>query len=280
MKRRLSAILLTLCLVIGLLPVSVFAAPEARRVNDTEFHIMNKRNIVKVVQNYTGSEQKEINIHKILVHSGVDNVDGSGTNGYVQKHDAWKVQNTSWDHWGGIDDHVTAITICATVDSTGTYHRIPVAIAPEQLKHDVGDIGHHITQIYLNVKLTYDPNGGKEPAVVHEFLEHDAVTVGKDVPFTRENAVLLGFSTKKNGLITTLEAQKQAGIIDANQVYRIDEDTTLYAVWAEDSNKNGKADYLETAKEVTLNIYDIENQKQVKEEKLSVSADAIHVNTS
>ena len=38
MKRRLSAVLLMLCLVIGLMPASAFAAPEARRVNDTEFH--------------------------------------------------------------------------------------------------------------------------------------------------------------------------------------------------------------------------------------------------
>ena len=33
-------------------------------------------------------------------------------------------------------------------------------------------------------------------------------------------------------------------------------------------------------KEITLNIYDIENHKQVKEEKMTVAADAIHVNTS
>lgn len=114
MKRRLSAVLLMLCLVIGLMPASAFAAPEARRVNDTEFHIMYLDKIKKVVQNYNpGHEQNEIKIDKIFVHSGSDTVDGSGTNGYLEEHNAWKVQNTSIDHWGGISDNVTAITICA-----------------------------------------------------------------------------------------------------------------------------------------------------------------------
>ena len=292
MKRRLSAVLLMLCLVIGLMPASAFAAPEARRVNDTEFHIMYLDKIKKVVQNYNpGHEQNEIKIDKIFVHSGSDTVDGSGTNGYLEEHNAWKVQNTSIDHWGGISDNVTAITICAQIDKTGTKYQIPVAIDPGQLVHDLGGL-NHITQILLDVKLTYDPNGGKESAVVQNFLEHDAVAVGNGVSFTRDKAVLLGFSETKKDLITSLDAQNAAGIIDANQTKRIDKDTTLYAVWAEDSNNNGKADYLEdgyvyvgvkpvaATKEITLNIYDIENHKQVKEEKMTVAADAIHVNTS
>ena len=250
MKRRLSAVLLMLCLVIGLMPASAFAAPEARRVNDTEFHIMYLDKIKKVVQNYNpGHEQNEIKIDKIFVHSGSDTVDGSGTNGYLEEHNAWKVQNTSIDHWGGISDNVTAITICAQIDKTGTKYQIPVAIDPGQLVHDLGGL-NHITQILLDVKLTYDPNGGKESAVVQNFLEHDAVAVGNGVSFTRDKAVLLGFSETKKDLITSLDAQNAAGIIDANQTKRIDKDTTLYAVWAEDSNNNGKADYLE--KDITV----------------------------
>ena len=250
MKRRLSAVLLMLCLVIGLMPASAFAAPEARRVNDTEFHIMYLDKIKKVVQNYNpGHEQNEIKIDKIFVHSGSDTVDGSSTNGYLEEHNTWKVQNTSIDHWGGISDNVTAITICAQIDKTGTKYQIPVAIDPGQLVHDLGGL-NHITQILLDVKLTYDPNGGKESAVVQNFLEHDAVAVGNGVSFTRDKAVLLGFSETKKDLITSLDAQNAAGIIDANQTKRIDKDTTLYAVWAEDSNNNGKADYLE--KDITV----------------------------
>ena len=244
MKKKLLALLLTLCLVLGLFPIGVSAAP--RRVNDTEFHIMDMDKITKVVRNWCpGQEQDEIKIQKIFVHSNSDVVDGGATNVYMPDYGAWKVLNWSDDHAFGISDNVTAITIIAQVGQNE--HKIEVGIDSEQLTHDIKD---YITQINLNVKLTYQPNGGTGEPVVQDFVEHDAINVGKGVTFTKENAVLLGFSEKQNGLITSSEEEAAAGIINAD-TYRIDQDTTLYAVWAEDKDGDTTPDYREPKHTVT-----------------------------
>ena len=241
MKKKLLALLLTLCLVLGLFPIGVSAAP--RRARDTEFHIMTLDNIERVVRNYCpGHEEDEIEITHIAVHAEDETANGP-TN--AATGDYWWVQNI---HDIIDDESVDAITITAKVG--GTPYEVKVGLDKCQLHHDVG--AGHITEIYLTVKLTYDPNGGTGAPVVLEFLERDAVNVGEGVTFTKENAVLLGFSEKQNDLITSSEQQASAGIIDVvNGTYRIDENTTLYAVWAEDKNGNDEPDYQELKYTVT-----------------------------
>ncbi len=101
-----------------------------------------------------------------------------------------------------------------------------------------------------NVTLTYDANGGE--GTVSESAEYPInteVTVAEQGNLVRDNAVFLGWSETKTDLITSAEGEANARIL--NGTFKITEDTTLYAVWAQDGNGNGDPDYREDKYNIT-----------------------------
>ena len=99
----------------------------------------------------------------------------------------------------------------------------------------------------VNYSVTYDANGatgGTVPVDGNLYAANANVSVkGNEGALVRTQAVFLGFSQTRNGLITTQEAEDASGIITGFQITR---DTTLHAVWAIDENENGVPDYKET----------------------------------
>lgn len=270
LKRLISAFI-ACAMLVTFMPMQAFAAPKA---TDQEFHIMNMEDIKKVVQNNVGGSDIQIygiNVHGEragLIHGGEQgtangsvsdsdkwenpgDVGLSGSNGKLinDKYNVWKVYN-SYNVLVGYLDHntVDAITIFAKVD--GVREEVEVALDSEQLTHDVGPT-KSITQISLEVSLTYDANKGSgEVKDDTRYVEHDLVQVSDGAELSKDGAVLLGFSKDKTeDLVASEEEAEKANIIEGE--FRIDEDTTLYAVWAEDKNKNGKPDYNETKYTVT-----------------------------
>ncbi len=240
LKRLISAFI-ACAMLVTFMPMQAFAAP--RRVNDTEFHIMSMKDMKRVVSNYY-SAGNDIEIEKIHVHADDETAKGPA-NRYVSNGDYWWVQNTL-DRIK--DTKVDGLTIFAKVD--GARNEVKIDLDSDQLTHDVGRLWQ-ITEIYLKVSLKYDFNGGtgSVPQEI-ECVEHDLVEFPDKGDLSRDSAVLLGFSKDKTeALVLSEEEAEKASIIEGE--FRIDEDTTLYAVWAEDKNKNGTPDYDETKHTVT-----------------------------
>lgn len=237
LKRLISAFI-ACAMLVTFMPMQAFAAP--RRVNDTEFHIMSMEDMKRVVSNYY-SAGNDIEIEKIHVHADDETAKGPA-NTYVSNGDYWWVQNTL----DLIEDtKVDGLTIFAKVDEAR--NEVKIDLDSDQLKHDVGGLWQ-ITEIYLKVSLKYDFNGGtgSVPQEI-ECVEHDLVEFPDKDDLSRDSAVLLGFSKDKTeALVLSEEEAEKANIIEGE--FRIDEDTTLYAVWAEDKNNNGTPDYDETKK--------------------------------
>lgn len=240
LKRLISAFI-ACAMLVTFMPMQAFATP--RRVNDTEFHIMSMEDMKRVVSNYY-SAGNDIEIEKIHVHADDETAKGPA-NTYVSNGDYWWVQNTL----DLIEDtKVDGLTIFAKVD--GVRNEVKIDLDSDQLTHDVGGLWQ-ITEIYLKVSLKYDFNGGtgSVPQEI-ECVEHDLVEFPDKDDLSRDSAVLLGFSKDKTeALVLSEEEAEKANIIEGE--FRIDEDTTLYAVWAEDKNKNGKPDYDEPKYTVT-----------------------------
>lgn len=240
LKRLISAFI-ACAMLVTFMPMQAFATP--RRVNDTEFHIMSMEDMKRVVSNYY-SAGNDIEIEKIHVHADDETAKGLA-NTYVSNGDYWWVQNAL----DLIEDtKVDGLTIFAKVD--GARNEVKIDLDSDQLTHDVGGLWQ-ITEIYLKVSLKYDFNGGtgSVPQEI-ECVEHDLVEFPDKDDLSRDSAVLLGFSKDKTeALVLSEEEAEKANIIEGE--FRIDEDTTLYAVWAEDKNKNGKPDYDEPKYTVT-----------------------------
>ena len=100
--------------------------------------------------------------------------------------------------------------------------------------------------------VKYDANGGVGTVPPSQA---DVNGANFDIPtsvggLTKEKAVLLGFSAKKTDLVTTRKDETAANIVET---YSPTKDTieTLYAVWAEDTNKNNEPDYDEDRYSIT-----------------------------
>ncbi|MBO4741205.1 MAG: InlB B-repeat-containing protein, partial [Bacteroidales bacterium] len=102
-------------------------------------------------------------------------------------------------------------------------------------------------------RVTYDGNGSTAGAVPTDATLHlDGVTVSvRDntaVPaLSKTKAVFIGWSfTKYNVVIATQNAEDVADYFIPGQTFTMgDHDTTLFAVWAADTNSNGLVDYKE-----------------------------------
>ncbi len=98
--------------------------------------------------------------------------------------------------------------------------------------------------------VTYDGNGstgGTLPTDANAYQNNAEVTVKAKGDLVRTGAVFLGWSFGKTNLITA-KAGEPADLIKAGEKFNITADTTLYAVWAKDTNgpnggSDGKPDY-------------------------------------
>ena len=59
----------------------------------------------------------------------------------------------------------------------------------------------------------------------------------------RENNVFIGWSFTKNDRIKSEQELENAGLKKVGETFPITADTTLFAVWAQDDNNNGRPDY-------------------------------------
>ena len=99
--------------------------------------------------------------------------------------------------------------------------------------------------------VTYNGNGSTSGTVPTDlngsYEDGSTVTVlGNTGDLDKTDAVFLGWSTTKSELVTTEEAEDALTILKAEGSFEIDEDTILYAVWAQDVDENGIPDYNET----------------------------------
>lgn len=99
--------------------------------------------------------------------------------------------------------------------------------------------------------VTYNRNGadgGSVPVDNGAYLTGDTVTLlDNSGILTKTGAVFLGWSTTKAALLTSEAEAAQITIVQPGATMRmLSGGLTLYAVWAQDSNGNGRPDYRET----------------------------------
>ena len=81
MKKKLLAVLLTLCLVLGLFPIGVLAAPKD--LNDTEFHIDGIKEMKALVAEKYNLSESQITIHGVEVNGTRKDKPATATGGVV-----------------------------------------------------------------------------------------------------------------------------------------------------------------------------------------------------
>ena len=129
--------------------------------------------------------------------------------------------------------------------------------------------GNNYYLVYDSIDVTYDRNNGLPegdlPVDTNRYSGGDEVTPklnnANDNPITRPGYMFIGWSTKPTTPITSAAAEVAVDkyypedIMDGmviNRSCRIFEDTTFYAVWAIDANRNGEPDYRENVLQLTI----------------------------
>ena len=111
----------------------------------------------------------------------------------------------------------------------------------------------------LNIKgtVTYDKNGddvtGEPPTDGEKYSNGDTITVKDSGGLTKSEAVFLGWSRKQTSLITSIDEETAAGIIEGSSKMG-DANLTLFAVWAKDTDEDGEPDYKQF--QLTYNMND------------------------
>lgn len=280
LKRLISAFI-ACAMLVTFMPMQAFAAPKD--LNDTEFHINGISQMKELVSDKTGISIDRITIHGVEVNGTRQGEPATATGGVV-KHgylnagnvgtlgnsalagypNYWNVLNTS----DIIDaETVSSITVYARKDYKNLFNKgdkldgVTVYLNPEDVHIIVNELEHKlITEIGLaqatlkpQYTLTYDANGGTGEIASQTYSEGTEVSVisveeAKKV-ITRDEAALLGFSeTQKNPITQEADCPKLLTEVTMTK------NTTLYAVWAKDKNKNGKPDYDETKYTVTYKV--------------------------
>ena len=103
-------------------------------------------------------------------------------------------------------------------------------------------------------ELSYDGNentGGEAPAG-GEYVAGKNITLAEAGSLVRADAVFLGWSEEAQPLVTTQEQEDGITILEAGSDYTMPaEKTTLYAVWAENTNGGDTPDYQEEKYELS-----------------------------
>ena len=174
----------------------------------------------------------------------------------------WSLEQHSVIKSQAEEDKVTIITEIKSLDADTTVHAVwaedikggPGKNDPDPSKPVGPENPSNPSGIpdYKEVTLTYDPNGGEGTVPSPKAYEKGKrVELNDGAGLKRENAVFLGWSKTKQGIITSQDAEDAAGITK-NVI--LNDDTTVHAVWAIDENGNGTADYKEHQYTVTLEL--------------------------
>ncbi|NCC00379.1 MAG: hypothetical protein EOM34_06825, partial [Clostridia bacterium] len=127
------------------------------------------------------------------------------------------------------DSAKNIINVYYTLDNNG----------PEEEPDEVPDKIQH--------GVTYDGNGntsGTVPVDAAIYSATDDITLKDKGALARENAVFGGWSYEATALLETQEAEDAVNLVP--NPFRISTDTTVYAVWAADTNGNEIPDYKES----------------------------------
>ncbi len=127
--------------------------------------------------------------------------------------------------------------------------------------------GDHYYLVYGTIKVTYNKNNatsGTLPIDNNEYSGGDAVTPLENTagdPLARGSYVFLGWSVNQSTPITSAASELaldiyyptdlHEGVIYKHE-YNVFADTTFYAVWAIDANRNGTPDYRENVLNITI----------------------------
>ncbi|WP_300747522.1 InlB B-repeat-containing protein [uncultured Dubosiella sp.] len=100
--------------------------------------------------------------------------------------------------------------------------------------------------------ISYDLNGGtgKEPATLKDIVKGSTIQLSAQQEFTKGDLVFVGWSRSQysSAVKADISREQLDSIIRPGAPYDMPaENVTLYAVWAEDSNHNDVADYMEKA---------------------------------
>ena len=98
---------------------------------------------------------------------------------------------------------------------------------------------------YLQKGVTYVGNGndgGTAPVDNNRYNDSTMVTVKGKGTLTRTQAAFIGWSFSTSGLITA-KTDEPSDLMKPDTAIRITSDLTFHAIWAEDKNNNGVADY-------------------------------------
>ena len=147
--------------------------------------------------------------------------------------------------------------------------------------------GNDMADVLETYSLSYDLNGGNGtvPAEGTDIKKGEIVTLTKDKDFTRgDKELFVGWSRTKceNAFTAGQENDMQKILITGTQITLETENIILYAVWAEDRNGNGTADYMETVKVLydgngkkggTVSGIPIDNGVHIPEDKVTLSED-------
>ena len=286
MKKALS-LFLTFCMALSLLSVPAFAA-SGDIFNDTEFHISGISEMKEFVSEKLNVPADDITIHGVEINGLRDGAPAAATggvvdHGYLNLGDVGAPGTngklTGWDNYWTVlntakiidQDSISSLTIYAKKD---TWHGLfgkklePVTVYLNE--EDFYQIpGKLITEInldgasllpYEEYTLTYDANGGVGAPAPEKVREDTWYTVSSQKPthgaVNGTEIVFAGWSLDYAMEDKILGREDEpTGMLKANQLF-MNQDFTIYAVWAEDSNKNGMPDYQESAITATFYVGD------------------------
>lgn len=115
-----------------------------------------------------------------------------------------------------------------------------------------GTVSFTITGRNTLFQVTYDGNGlnaGTAPVDGRSYLSGERAVVLSGAELVRNEAVFLGWSVTRSELVTTQAEQQALTILRPGSSITVARNVTLYAVWAQDKNHDGRPDY---ATEVTI----------------------------
>ena len=282
MKKRLLSALMVFCMVLTLLPVSAFAAP-----NDTEFHITGIQAMKDLVAEKLSVDAGEkITIHSVEVHGAKKNwpnagspataTGGTADHGYLNQGDVG-IPGTNGkltgygDIWMVLNDasiidekSVTAITIYAKTD-TGRWGYGGNKLAPVTVYLAEGAItteqydGKLITSINVkDASFTPPPEAEYSYTVNYFWVDAQGIVtksatvdsqtaeeISKETIDYKSAYQLAGYNSQNTYVLDTEKSSKDFTWTRDNQVFEV-----FYAV---DANENDTPDYEELPIQVNFN---------------------------
>ena len=225
MKKRFVALLLVLIMVLGLLPVSAFAADDGVDTHASNSTVVLHPSVNNTVTGVKVRVGDKIDGHPVKSISGYDITVDLGK--YNVNNDTFRLPYAK-DIWEGVDNNKVDYISWA---GSGSNRRSEGASAVLANGKNTAYYYFKGEPVLPTFTLNYDANGGTgAPAsqtykATSEYEKSHTFTISTQVP-TREGYTFLGWSTNRNA--TTAERQPGGSIVVTGT-------TTLYAVWEENT---------------------------------------------